>query len=57
MRKLAFTLLSAAAVAAGLLVVRAQREVPVEQDYRLSSVPDHPTETIPDLERLRELGI
>jgi hypothetical protein len=57
MRKLAITLFGAAAVAAGLLVVRAQREIPLEQDYRLSSVPDHPAETVPDLQRLRELGI
>lgn len=55
MRRLTYSLLGAAALAAGLLLVRQQKQV---EDERPKMVPAG--ETVPaviSLERLRELGI
>lgn len=56
MRAIAKAVLGAAAVAAGLLAVKAQRE-PGPVQLRNAETRVEPVQQVVDLERLRELGI
>ncbi len=59
MRNLAMTLVGAAALAAGLVLVRSQREEPriAESETDRITQSGERTPYVPDVSRLRELGI